>query len=126
MVMLLEGGHLQLCSPSVQRWGHIALPLSAQYVLVCARIPFIFSPALSIVQAVKHETLTQCWANFHVNQYIYLVFLQLMSKSSRSTAHVTNYVSAVFFSVILMTLRYSVDNNYLFVFARHSIVSCKA
>ena len=25
--------------------------------------PIHFSPALSIVQAVKHETLTQCWAN---------------------------------------------------------------
>ena len=46
-----------------QRWEHIALPLSAQSVLVCAvSLPFI-SPAISIVQAVKHETSTQCWAN---------------------------------------------------------------
>ena len=46
-------------SPLTERWGHVALPLSAQFdrsACVCALHP--------IVQAVKHETLTQCWANF--------------------------------------------------------------
>ena len=40
-----------------QKWGHIALPLSAQSVSVCAvsLSPIHFSPALSIVQA-----LAQC------------------------------------------------------------------
>ena len=58
----VEENYIPLMSPlSTQRWGHIALPLSAQSVSVYARIHF--SPALSIVQAVKHETLTQCWAN---------------------------------------------------------------
>ena len=45
-------------SPLTESWGHIALPLSAQFVgsaFVCA-----FPP---IVQGVKHETLTQYWAN---------------------------------------------------------------
>ena len=53
-----------------QRRGHIALPLSAQSVSACAvsllcceSVPIHFSPPLTIVQAVKHETLTQCWAN---------------------------------------------------------------
>ena len=45
-------------SPLTERWGHVALPLSTQFVrsaFVCA-----FPP---IAQAVKHETLTKCWAN---------------------------------------------------------------
>ena len=47
-----------------QRWGHVALPLSAQSVSVCDSVsPIHFSPALSIVQAVKDDMLTQCWAN---------------------------------------------------------------
>ena len=46
-------------SPLTERWGHVALPSSAQFdrsACVCALHP--------IMQAVKHETLTQCWANF--------------------------------------------------------------
>ena len=53
---------MPLCT---QRWGHVGLLLSAQCVLsVCLSHSFLsVCPALSIVQAVKHETLTQCWAN---------------------------------------------------------------
>ena len=44
-----------------QRWGHIALPMSAQSVWVCVvSLSLIhFSPALSILQVVKHR----CWLN---------------------------------------------------------------
>ena len=48
-----------------QRWRHVALPVYAQWCLcvsVCV-CPIHFCPALSIVQATKHGTLTQCWAN---------------------------------------------------------------
>ena len=44
--------------PLTERSGHVALPLSAQFVrsaCVCALTP--------IAQAVKHETMIQCWAN---------------------------------------------------------------
>ena len=48
-----------------QMWGHIASPLSVQSVWVCAvsLSPIHFLLALSILQTVKHETLTQCWAD---------------------------------------------------------------
>ena len=47
-----------LCLPSHKEWGHVALPLTVQFVRsvsTCA-----FPP---IVRTVKHETLSQCWAN---------------------------------------------------------------
>ena len=44
--------------------GTCCLTLSAQSVSVCESVsPIHFSPALSIMQALKHKTLTQCWAN---------------------------------------------------------------
>ena len=43
----------------LKRWGHVGSPLSAQFV---PQFVYVRSPH-SIVQAVKHETLTQCWAN---------------------------------------------------------------
>ena len=53
---------LPLCT---QRWGHVGLPLSSQCILSVYLSHSFLSvcPALSIEQAVKHETLTQCWAN---------------------------------------------------------------
>ena len=53
---------LPLCT---QRWGHVGLLLSAQYVLsVCLSHSLLLKcPTLSIVQAVKHKMLTRCWAN---------------------------------------------------------------
>ena len=53
---------LPLCT---QRWGHVGLLMSSQCVLsVCLSHSFLsVCPSLFIVQAVKHETLTQCWAN---------------------------------------------------------------
>ena len=53
---------LPLCT---QRWRHVGLPLSDQCILsVCLSYSFMSAcPALSIVQVVEHETLTQCWAN---------------------------------------------------------------
>ena len=41
--------------------------LRVRWVSVCAVVTLsriYFSPALSMVRAVKHETLTQCWSNF--------------------------------------------------------------
>ena len=48
-----------------QRWGYVGLLLTAQCVLsVYLSHSFMpVYPGLSIVQAVKHETLIQCWAN---------------------------------------------------------------
>ena len=49
---------------STQRWGHVGLPLSTQSVSVRESVFHIrVSPVLSIMQAGKHETLTQYWAN---------------------------------------------------------------
>ena len=41
-----------------ERWGHVDLPLAALSVS-----PIHFCSGLYILQAVKHKTLTQCWAN---------------------------------------------------------------
>ena len=61
------GGESHLLRPPfcTQRWGHVGLLLSVQCVpSVCLYHSFVsVCPALSIVQAVKQETLTQCWAN---------------------------------------------------------------
>ena len=50
---------LAFMSPLTERWGHVALSLSALSVF----LSHSFLPALSIVQAVKQATLTQCWAD---------------------------------------------------------------
>ena len=57
--------HLLWLPHCTQRWGHVGSLLPAQCVLsVCLSHSFLsVCPALSIVQAVKQETLTQCWAN---------------------------------------------------------------
>ena len=47
-------------SPVSQRGGDMLLYLCA--FCLCF-LSHSFLPALSMVQAVKHETLTQCWAN---------------------------------------------------------------
>ena len=54
-----------------QMWRHVALPVSAQYCLwvsVC-ECPNHIGLALSMVQAVKHKTLTQYWPNVGTNIY---------------------------------------------------------
>ena len=49
-----------IMSPTeVGRYGFTSV--RSVYLSLCLS-PIHFSPALSIVQAVKHETLTQCWA----------------------------------------------------------------
>ena len=55
---------LWIVTKALHRWGQIGSPLSAQSVSVCGFNTFLsLCPALFIMQAVKHETLTQCWAN---------------------------------------------------------------
>ena len=38
-------------------------PVRSVCLSLCCESPIHFSPAIYIVQAVKHETLTRCWAN---------------------------------------------------------------
>ena len=58
---------LVIMSPLSQRWGHVGLPLSARSVChvlsICVSHSFMsVCPVLSMVQAVKQDELTQCWA----------------------------------------------------------------
>ena len=45
--------------PLTERWGHVALPLSA---LSVRSVPFISASAIHGA-AVKHKPFTQCWAD---------------------------------------------------------------
>ena len=57
IIVVLSALMIIIMSPlCTQRWGHVALPLSAQSVSVGQSVcPIHFSPAASIKQAVKHE-----------------------------------------------------------------------
>ena len=46
-----------------QRWGHASLSAISAVCESVSECPIHLCPALSIVQAVKDETLTQCWTN---------------------------------------------------------------